>query len=66
MPSAGAMKGMKGMPKGGKGGRMPQVNMDPAQMVRWGVTPAVPLLRFMSSSKSRYVLPGCRLQLRLF
>lgn len=32
---AGAMKGMKGMPKGGgKGGRMPQVNMDPAQMVR--------------------------------
>jgi hypothetical protein len=33
---AGAMKGMKGMPKGGKGGRMPQVNMDPAQMVRQG------------------------------
>jgi hypothetical protein len=32
---AGAMKGMKGMPKGGKGGRGgPQVNMDPAQMVR--------------------------------
>lgn len=30
------MKGMK-MPKGGgKGGRMPQMNMDPAQMVRQG------------------------------
>jgi len=34
--AAGAMKGMK-MPKGGgKGGRMPQMNMDPAQMVRQG------------------------------
>lgn len=32
-PCTGAMKGMKVPKGGGKGGRMPQMNMDPAQMV---------------------------------